>query len=73
MGMGIDYRTGGLLIPPFDEATFAERLEEGLGRNREELRARTAVSTTRTTFRREIEFAPMVDLRDPRLSDGRSS
>lgn len=68
MGMGIDYRTGGLLIPPFDEATFAERLEEGLGRNREELRARTAVSTARTTFRREIEFAPMVDLRDPRAA-----
>lgn len=68
MGMGLDYRTGGLLIDPLDDAAFGERLEEGLSRNREELRARAAAAATRAAFRREIELAPAIDLRDPKAA-----
>jgi hypothetical protein len=68
LGTGIDYRTGGMLIPPIDEAAFGERIEQGLGRNNAELRARTAAAVTRSTFRREIELAPVIDLRDPRAA-----
>jgi hypothetical protein len=67
LGMGLD-ESGQLLFPPFDEANFASRLEEGLAGNVADLRASASATATRTAFRLELELAPIADLRDPRAA-----
>jgi hypothetical protein len=67
LGMGLD-EAGQLLFPPFEESTFARRLEEGLAGNVAELRASAAAAAARTAYRLEVELAPIVDLRDPKAA-----
>lgn len=67
-GMGINYSTGGLLVKPLDEQVFAQKIQESLHRNAEEVRNLTRATVTATTFRGEVEREPTVDLGDPRAA-----
>jgi hypothetical protein len=64
--MGIDYSTGDRLVPPMSDDDFVQRIQEGLTRNMQEMAAQDRVATRGATFKKEIEMAPDIDVRDPR-------
>src|SRR5262249_41684676 len=68
MGLGINYATGRQLISPMDEQTFADRLNQSLQRNADEVRELTRATATGATYRGEIERLPTPNLSDPRAA-----
>lgn len=68
MGMGLNYATGELLIPPVTEVEFGNKIQNALTKNAEEVRDLARASTAATTFRGEVERERLVDIGDPRAA-----
>jgi hypothetical protein len=65
MGLGIDYRTGELLMKPMDSQDFAVKIWESLNKNIQDITQRTYIGSQALLFRGEVERRP-TDLGNPR-------
>jgi hypothetical protein len=63
---GINYSTGGPLVPPLDEKEFVATIVDSLERNADEVKRVRAEATAGATYRGELEREREPDLGDPR-------